>query len=284
MDVFTPIAAESRIEKRRAYREYLRSRDGVVDVASHTLSKREVTMKRFLACDREGARSIDADVFERQCVRFDPRCPMSLEELLLLALVKINAAEAWGVNRTLERAKKRAERSEDDTQLVLLIEEAYHTKILLSSARLYGLRLDVAEPFPPHPAVRALVSCIATMPEAWSRVLTLAAEILGVVIFANLLEVTRRVLQCAPVVRDAIEERLTEVLIDEIGHVSFLRLSVGPTALAQAKRLLPLMVRGVANGVPEVAALGAWPTSPLENIATLETRLSEEITRNAFIA
>jgi hypothetical protein len=279
MEIFTAVPADARAEKRREYRHYLRERDGVPDLAAHTLSKREATMQRFLVA---GARSIDMDVFERQCARFDPKCPTSPEELLLLALVKVNAAEAWGVDQTLDAAMARARRSEDDTEVMLLLEEFYHTKILLSSARLYGI--DLVEASKPHVAVRALVKAIATLPEPFARILTLAGEIIGVIAFTNLLDVTRRVLRGAPVVRDAIEERLHEILIDEIGHVSFLRLCMSEVALTQTKRLLPLVAFGVARGVPEVAVLGAGPTAPLECVATLERRLPRAVATSAFFA
>jgi len=280
MNVFAAVPKPARATIRRDYRAFLHARDGVMDLANRTLSKRETAMARFLA---PGQRDIDRELFERQYERFDARRATSPEALLLLALVKVNAAEAWGVNRTFDGALDRAKHSDDDTEVVLLVEEFYHTKILLSSARLYGL--DVAAAARPHAGLRALVSGIATLPEALARPLTLAGEIIGVLTFLNLLHVTRDVLNDAPSVRDAIEERLVEILIDELGHVSFQRLHMGRVGLAQTKWLLPIVASGLSSAIPEVRALGAMPRSPVAAIDALDAAtLPEVVRRNAFIA
>jgi hypothetical protein len=226
---------------------------------------------------------IDRALFELQYRRFDPRRATPPEMLLLLALVKVNAAEAYGVQRTIDGALARAGRCADDTELVLLVEESYHTRILLSAARLYGL--DVPAPARPHAALRALVSSIARLPGSLARPLTLAGEMMGVLVFLALLDAARVVLKDAPAVRDAIEERLIEILIDEIGHVSFQRLSMGRAGLALTRALLPIVARGLARAVPEVAALGAFPRAPVHGITALfDHGLPEAVRRHAFLA
>jgi hypothetical protein len=283
MNVFAAVPKHARPAIRADYRAFLHARDGVMDLANRTLSKREAAMARFLAPgERAGECAIDRELFERQHERFDARRATSPEALLLLALVKVNAAEAWGVHRTFDGALGRAKRSDDDTEVVLLVEEFYHTKILLSAARLYGLEVTTAAR--PHAGLRALVSGIATLPAALARPLTLAGEIIGVLTFLNLLHVARDVLHDAPAVRDAIEERLIEILIDELGHVSFQRLRLGRVGLALTKSLLPLVASGLSSAIPEVRALGAMPRSPVAAIAALDAAtLPEAVRRNAFI-
>jgi hypothetical protein len=279
MDPFSAVSRTARPAILRQYREYLQARDGIVDVTNRTLSKREDAMQRFLVT---GDRWIDRELFARQSRRFDPRRNTPAETLLLLALVKVNAAEAYGVHRTIDGALQRA-RGSDDTELVLLVEEFYHTRILLSAARLYGI--DVVAPARPHIALRALVTGIATLPDFLARPLTLAGEMMGVLVFLKLLDSARTVLKDAPAVRDAVEERLLEILIDEIGHVSFQRLSMGRAGLALTRALLPIVTRGLARSVPEVRALGAIPHAPVEGITALARRgLPETVRRNAFLA
>jgi hypothetical protein len=60
---------------------------------------------------------------------------------------------------------------------------------------------------------------------------------IGVLVFLELLAAARTILKHAPPVRDAIEERLIEILIDEIGHVSFQRLTMGRAGLALTRAL-----------------------------------------------
>jgi hypothetical protein len=280
MEAFSPVPRTARPALLRDYRDYLHARDGLVDPTNRTLSKREQGMQRFLVA---GDRWMDRAVFEAQYARFDPGRDTSPETLLLLALVKVNAAEAYGVHRTIDGALARAQRSDDDTELVLLVEEFYHTKILLSAARLYGL--DVPAPARPHFALRALVSSIATVPDFLARPLTLAGEMMGVLVFLQLLDAARLVLNHAPSVRDAVEERLIEILIDEIGHVSFQRLSMGRAGLAQTRALLPIVALGLSSSIPEVRALGAIPPAPVESFTALARHgLPEAVRRNAFFA
>jgi hypothetical protein len=280
MEAFSPISKTARPAILRDYREFLQARDGVVDATQRTLSKREEAMRRFFIA---GDRSMDRELFQLQYEHFDPKRDTSREMLLLLALVKVNAAEAYGVQRTIDGALERAQRSDDDTELILLVEEFYHTKILLSAARLYGI--DVPAPARPHFALRAFVSSIATLPDFLARPITLAGEMMGVLVFLKLLDAARTVLSDAPSVRDAVEERLMEILIDEIGHVSFQRLSMGRAGLALTKALLPIVALGLARSIPEVRALGAIPHAPVESITALAQHgLPETVRRNAFFA
>jgi hypothetical protein len=280
MEAFSPVSRTARPAILRDYREYLRVRDGIVDVTNRTLSKREAGMQRFLVA---GDRWIERELFRLQYERFDPRLRMAPETLLLLALVKVNAAEAYGVHHTIGGALERAHGSNDDTELVVLVEESYHTKNLVSAARLYGL--PVPAPARPHVALRAMVSSIATLPDFLARPLTLAGELIGVLVFLGLLDAARTILKHAPAVRDAIEERLIEILIDEIGHVSFQRLSMGRAGLALTRALLPIVAHGLAGAAPEVRALGALPLAPVEALSRLSWQgLPETVRRSAFFA
>lgn len=281
LNVFSPMKPATRPAQRLAYRSFLAERDGVLDVERRTLSRREESLGRFLrplAAERE----LDRAVFSAQYERFDPARRTSLEALLIVTLVKVNAAEAFGVNTTYERALRRATANEDDLELVLLIEESYHTKILLSSARLYGM--DVQAPYTPPAALRTLIGSIAHTPEFLSRPLILASEVFGTLSFLKLLQAAGTVLKHDPELRDAVEERLIEVLIDEIGHVSFNRMCLGPAGLAQARAMLPLVARGLRSAMPEFAALGIHLSCEGAERITTSNHLPEAVRRAAFIA
>jgi hypothetical protein len=179
---------------------------------------------------------------------------------------------------------KRALQDDDDLEPLLLIEETYHTRILLSAACLYGIEVDSA--YVPPSALRVLIGGIAHTPESISRPLTLAGEILGTLLFANLLTVARKVLKDDGELADAVEERIIEVLVDEIGHISFNRMCLGPVGLAQTRVLLPLVVKGMAGFSPELQALGAMPTQPLAELPKIAdpARLPEVVRSQAFFA
>lgn len=283
IDLFAAMPIEVRRDQRSAYRAFITDRDGEVDVNRRTLTRREASMKRF-ETPLARLRGIDEKAFSLQYAGFDPRRKASPEMLLLLALVKVNAVEAFGVSKTFGKMMKRALADEDDLELVLLIEETYHTRILLSAACLYGI--EVNAPYVPPSALRVLIGGITHAPESISRPLTLAGEILGTLLFANLLTLARRVLKDDPELADSIEERITEVLVDEIGHISFNRMCLGPLGLAQTRLLLPLIARGLSNCAPELQALGVMPSAQLAELSKITdpARLPQSVRQQAFFA
>lgn len=270
--MFSVIPEAARREGREAYRSFLAARDGVLDVERRTLSRREESMRRFSAI---GARAIDRALFDAQYARFDPRQKTPPEILLLLTMAKVNAAEAFGVGRTIDGALAHAAKTGDELELMVLIEEVYHTKILLSAANLYGMSIDA--PYTPPASLRALIGSIANAPLHVQRPLTLAGELLGVSAFLGLLEAAGRAALDAEL-RDAFEERICEVLIDEIGHVALLRLSMGSLGLAETRALLPFVGLGVGGSLPELAALGV----KIEPRRFSLDRLPEAVRKNAF--
>ena len=96
--------------------------------------------------------------------------------------------------------------------------------------------------------------------------------------------VAARDLKATPTLCDALEERLIDVLIDEIGHVTYNRLQLNSWGLAQAKLCLPLVAVGIGSPVGEARALGLFPV-PWRDVFTFEMKqIPEEIRRQAFIA
>lgn len=275
LNAFEVVPKEARAEHGKAYRQYLAERDGELDFARRQLSRREQSMNRFESVTQK--REMDAKLFQEQYAKFDKKRPTTPEMLLLLSLVKLNGAEAYGVDYTYEDNLKRALAGGDDTEFYLLTEEHYHTRILLSAALEYGI--DVRAAYRPPLSLRVLIGIIASSPMALARPLTLASELYGVTLFAALLRRAGEVLQDVPELRDAVEERLLEILIDEIGHVTFNRLSLGAWGLAQARAAMPFVVRGMRDFCPELSALGVDTSGNLEPL----NRLPSVVRQGAFV-
>jgi hypothetical protein len=281
LDVFSPLGSDARRAKYTDYREYLGERDGPLHVETRTLSRREEGMARY-SRPLSRLREVDHALFHRQYARFDPKLSMSQEALLLMALVKINASEAYGVSQVFDVAYRRALLSQDDVELTLLIEETYHTRILLSSAVLYGL--EITAPFAPPKGVRALIAGIARAPVALARPLMLAGEILSALAFLDLLGATREILKHDPELRDAVEERVMEILVDEIGHITFNRMLLEPAGLARARWLMPVVATGMSRSMPELGAIGLRVSARGAATVTTSARLPAAVRAAAFIA
>jgi hypothetical protein len=282
-DIFRPVPVEARRENLAAYLRFLNARDGAMDLEKRQLSRREEGMLHFEK-PLPRIREMDRDLFATQYDSYDPGVKMPLEMVLLLALVKMNGAEAFGVNANYEKVLQRALKSDDPLELMLLIEETYHTRILLSAALSYGIELKSA--YKPPTALRALIGVIGISPTFFMRPLTLTAELLGVSVFLKMLEQTRVILRHDPELRDAVEERLCEILTDEIGHVSYNRLSMGAAGLAQARVLLPVVAATLAGTLPELKVLGVAFSALEGELTSLATtkRLPEQVVRSAFIS
>lgn len=276
LDPFVTLPTSARSSHRSEYRAYLEERDGSLDVPLRQLSRREERMRSLLSV--AATRSLDRALFDAQYADYDGARATPVEMKVLLAMVKVNGAEAYGVNTTFAKILERVTSGdEDDTELRLLVEESYHTRILLSATRIFGF--DVERPYEPPFSLRTMIAAIGHSPALLSRPLVLASEVLGTIVFANLFLRIDSLLAHDPELRDAISERLVDVLVDELGHVSFNRMLLGREGLAVARGLLPLAARGTYRVVPEFEALGL----PLSTDVGVLGKLPEEIRRQAFV-
>ena len=142
-DLFLAAPKEMRAEKLAEYGAYLVDRDGALSIKDRLLSKREALIAKHEAPPTATAPMDEAE-FRRQYNKFNKRTLHDPEMLLLLGLVKVNSAEAYGVECNFQRTLARAEAQGNDTLMRILCEETYHTRILLSSAKHYGINVDQA--------------------------------------------------------------------------------------------------------------------------------------------
>jgi hypothetical protein len=281
-DLFAAAPKDLRRARLSEYAQFLVERDGEMNLKLRTLSRREEAIKKYETRPAL-VRDMDRAEFRKQYVSFDRRKPLTPEMLLLLALVKVNSAEAYGVARNFQRAMQRAMQNDDQAELRILLEEGYHTRILLSSANRYGV--EVHEPYHPPSALRVLIGAIATAPMAIARPLTLAGEIIATLMFAKLVGIAERVLKNDPETRDAVVERVVEICTDECGHISYNRMHMGPADLAQTRLILPTTARIMSTVFPELVAIGAFPVDVMRELPLLDPKnLPECIGKQAFVA
>jgi hypothetical protein len=280
-DVFATAPKDLRRTRLQEYRQYLVERDGEMDLQERTLSRREERVKKY-ETPPATLREMNESEFRKQYVAFDRRKQVPPEMLLLLALVKVNSAEAYGVAQNFQRTIGRALKNDDDAELRILCEEGYHTRILLSSANRYGIA--VREPYTPPSALRIMIGGIATAPMAIARPLTLAGEIIATLIFLKLRDVAERVLENHPETRDAILERLVEICSDELGHISYNRMHMGAADLAQTRLILPMTARIMASVFRELVLLGAYPLDVMQELPRLDPkRLPCDVRQQSFV-
>ncbi len=237
---------------RDAYLCYLQARDGVPDVARHCFDVRERFFAEIAAdpCAWQGTPPVDQAVFDRNHARRKPEPGLDEPTLWALATAKANRGERYGVEYAVTHARREADVSDPHT--FVAIEEFYHTRILKDALATLGLRMEVGLP---SLSTRVLVRAMVRLPEDLANVVVLCGEIVGVALFELLLEKARVLFSSQPEVVARIEALFGQILVDEVGHVHFVRSQLSPSGLAWAKRLLPMVAGGVLDGIAELDLL-----------------------------
>jgi hypothetical protein len=166
----------------------------------------------------------------------------------LVGVARANEGEEWGVDYLLDRGgfqglgrDGRGLKPRDFADL----EETYHTRIFREIVRMFGLEFTLRPP--PRP-VQQSVKLMAHIPERLSFLLLAAGELMGTVAFLVLAARGERVLAADPAVRDRVRDLLDEILIDEVGHVTYLLGSMTGFELALIRRLALLYLMSTRRG------------------------------------
>jgi hypothetical protein len=263
------------------YVGFLGRRNGDMDFDRRRYSKREHHLQALDATPTWFSGPFDPVLFRQQYAAYDRSRETSPAMQLLLIFCKVNAGEAFGVEVMREARRAYFERSEPQYQAekIIATEEEYHTRLLVGATRYFGVQMD--QSFVPPLPLKVLIHGLAKMPQRFFHSVLLAAELSGIYTFCTLLEATRVVLKHQPQVRDAMEERLMAVLVDEIGHVTYNRLALGSWGLRAARWLYPLVQKSVAAG-PEFQALRQH-AGGMPSLGEFDYRhVPEQVRRHAF--
>jgi hypothetical protein len=252
-DVFTPLSPAARIAFRAQYLAHLRARDGVPDRAAHRFSVRE---EFFRDVEQnpvrwQGPPPVAQAEFDRHHAQYDPRARPDDAALWALCVAKVNRGEKFGVEYSHEHGATAHARGDDPLEYIE-IEEFYHTRILRDVLDVVGVQMDVR---PPSLVQRTLIKSMVRLPKALSNVLVLDGEIVGVALFDLLLQKARELFAAQPRALARIEELFAQIMVDEVGHVHYVRSLLDGPRLAIAKRVLPLVAWGAFDGIPELTEL-----------------------------
>ncbi len=188
--------------------------------------------------------------------------PLSDAPPLIAWLVKVaraNEGEGWGVDYLLDRggfdglgAGGRLQ-PRDFADL----EETYHTRIMREVVQLFGV--DYALRTPPWP-IQQSVKLMAHLPRGASYMLLLAGELMGTVAFAHLARQGEALLADHPATAARVRDLFDEILVDEVGHVTFLLGSMRGWQLAVIRQLALLYAassrRSYTNDTSDAALMG----------------------------
>lgn len=250
---FQPMSPDEKARFRAAYLVHLRARDGVPDLMAQRFDVRERFFARIDASPLcwKGALPVDQVAFDRNYARRSPERGLDETTLWALATAKTNRAERFGVERELETHGV-PPNAADDPHVYIQVEEFYHTRILEDALAAIGVTMTVSKP---GVTTQMLVRAMVNLPDGVSDVAVLCGEIVGVAIFSLLLEKARVLFAAQPEALARIEMLFAQIMVDEVGHVHFVRSRLSASQLAWAKRLLPLVAHGALDDLPELVLL-----------------------------
>jgi hypothetical protein len=261
---FDPFRALSDAERTRhldAYACFLEQRDGTIDLANRTLSQRELFFRDVERKRVTWKGGIDPEGFWQRFLGTG-KPPVDARTLWLIALAKANEGETYGVELELQRLARRNHAGVDRREIYLLLEEQYHSRILAEACRTCGFELKLQ---PPRWSMRLVIRLIQVLPE-WVRwVPVLCGEVLGSTVF-KLLRDNCDLFAADPAVEARLHSLLSEIWLDEVLHVAYLRARLGPRSLRAAQALLPLVVTILMKDVPQLRDLGCDPAELLARV------------------
>ena len=250
---FQPMTPADQTRFRDAYLAHLRDRDGVPDMQTQRFDVRE---KFFADLDANpncwvGPPPVDQQVFDRNHLRRRPEPGLDEKTLWAVATAKTNRAERYGVEYSLVY-QTHAHDAESNPHAYIQIEEFYHTRILKDALATIGLHMEVGQP---GLMARALVRPMVRLPEKYANIVVLCGEVVGVAFFSLLLEKARVLFASQPVALARIESLFGQIMVDEVGHVHYVRSGLSAPRLAWARRILPLVAWGALQDLPELVQL-----------------------------
>ena len=236
--LFVPLPPALRRRLNDDYVAFVRERDGEPDLAARTLSKREAwfaALRGTPAPVWQGERVTPAEfaAWHRGERSLRDASPLTV---WLVAIARANEGEGWGVDYLLDRGgfqglgRGGVLRPRDFADL----EETYHTRIFREIVGLFGLAYELRDP--PAP-IQHSVKIMARLPERLSFLLLAAGELMGTVAFLRLARWGEELLAGHREVQARVRALLDEVLVDEVGHVTYLLGSMSRLELSLVRRM-----------------------------------------------
>lgn len=253
LEPFRILTQKEREQTLEGYLRFLQERNGEMDVANRTLSRREALLAEL----RKKPVSLDVEIDchsarEQLSKGGDHEFDVDERAIWLIAVNKVNESEQYGIDIELDGYFARGTDGVDPRQLYVMLEEQYHTQLLEEACRTCGIEMGPA--LPPWNR-RLLIHMSCKLPECVRWIPVLCGEAVGCVVLKRLRD-RADVFSAQPEVAERLRSLLHEIWIDELGHVAFLRARIGPTGVRIGRALMPLVAGVLLRDITGLRKLG----------------------------
>jgi hypothetical protein len=249
--VYRCLPRQQREADQAAYLEFLRERDGVPSLKTRSLSRRERYFRDIDAHPVRYRGPVPQEEFRALYDRGQVAKQPTQKALWMSLVAQLNEGEQYGISLQLDSYGGKG--ADGHTPLIYSeLEEVYHTRVFVDVMKTLGVELYVRKP---RGILRPFVWAAASLPKFISAPLVFLFEIIGVVVFTRLRAMAPRLFADDPAAAQRILSLLDEVLVDEIGHVSYARSRLGPVRLFCARWFVRLMAPIVVRQNPAVPRL-----------------------------
>lgn len=250
-DPFRALSDAERAEEIVAYHGHLLEREGEIDWETWTLPKREEQMRELRARQIVWKGRIDRDAFYQHFHRVGrPETDIRTHWAILAGIS--NESERYGVVLETRQLKRKGAQA-DPVQVYHVLQEDYHTAMLLEACRTLGL--DGVRLLRPRRVHQWIIRAMTYMPDSLRYGLILVGESIGSVV-TKLLRDTCHLFGDDPKVEEHLRAILTEIIDDERLHAVHCRARVGRWALPIARAVLPLATWVAVRAYPQIGRLG----------------------------
>jgi hypothetical protein len=236
----------------RRFRDFLRVRDGAVDMRRRTLAHREAF---FASLEREPVRSsvrIDRETFRRNMAWGKLEPGLDERMIWLLATAKINQGESYAV-ALMELHERHTVRDDVDlASLHVFFQDRYHCRILAELLAMFGLPAETHEP---TAFVRMAIKVMMHLPDRVTMPLRAASLMVSCAGLRQLRDRGARLFADEPRVASRIRLLYDQIIGDEIGNIGFIAARLGPVGRGFARLLYRTLGLHFSSQLAEDGAL-----------------------------
>lgn len=233
------------------YIDYLKRRNGPADFQKYTAEIREhyvdsVQSDQFRKANGEPL--IDLGGFTKNQLANEVDTDLDERTLWAICTANVNMQERYAVDYAFQVK----EFGPDDSFSWIMIEEHYHTLLLLGCVEAMGAVVKNVEP---KLITALMVKSLSRLPRYASDPLILCTEIIALAVLRMLWTRGHELFSGEKEIMRRIDNAYAQIITDEIGHVRHVHSRMGQARLSFARALVLPIAKSYLNDLPQITAL-----------------------------